>query len=181
MSRDGLDAAGSDPRAPSAPPRQTRRCRRRLRTTTTERARTPSIGSCPCLAARAGSTSLVVHARCLTPHPVTRDDRASDWNRSPIRRRHCLVKGWAGRLELPRARRRRLVRGACSSRRERCVSPTSATDVTPEHYRIARFPAHRRAASALRRARHACQLTLGPPVKATPRGRFGCLPNPLER
>jgi hypothetical protein len=72
MSRDGLDAAGSAPRAPSTPPRQTRRCRRRFRTTTTGRARTPSIGSCPCLAARAGSTSLVVHARCLTPHPVTR-------------------------------------------------------------------------------------------------------------
>jgi len=54
------------------PPRQTRRCRRRFRTTTIGRTRTPSIGLDPSLAARAGSTSLVVHARSLTPHPVAR-------------------------------------------------------------------------------------------------------------
>jgi len=54
------------------PPRQTRRCRRRFRTTTIGRTRTPSIGLVPSLATRAGSTSLVVHARSLTPHPVAR-------------------------------------------------------------------------------------------------------------
>jgi len=96
VSRDGLSAAGSHPqtfedppgypggwpRAPTAPfgdavtrclpPRQIRRCRRRFRTTTIGRTRTPSIGLDPSLAARAGSTSLVVHARSLTPHPVAR-------------------------------------------------------------------------------------------------------------
>jgi len=53
----------------------------------------------------------------------------------------CLVKGLRGRLELPRLR---LILAPFPARRprearERCVSPTSATDSVHEHLRIARF------------------------------------------
>jgi len=91
------------------PVRQARRCRRRFRTTTIGRTRTPSIGSCPCLAARAGSTSLVVHARGLTPHPVARCEPRLRTGPKPhlaARLRRPPRQGLAGRLELPRARRR---------------------------------------------------------------------------
>jgi len=71
-------------------------------------------------AARAGGVALVVHARCLAPHPV-------------VRREPWLAPSRAGRS--PRA----IPLGPGPSRdggvapRERCVSPTSATDSRNEH------------------------------------------------
>jgi hypothetical protein len=186
MSRDGLEAAGSysrcvrRPRRVASchdvpfrlaatrllPPRQTRRCRRRFRTTTTGRTRPPSIGSDTNLAAHAGSTSLVVHARWSRPAPC-RSPRAMlpSGTEAPSGSAACLVKGLRGRLELPRlrvilppfpARRTRDVR-------ERCVSPTSATDSVHEHLQIARFlAALPLRATSCDASRTACQLTRGP-------------------
>jgi len=161
------------------PPRQTRRCRRRFRTTTTGRIRPPSIGSDTNLAARAGSTSLVVHARRSRLAPC-RSPRAMPPSRTeaPSSGAACLVKGLRGRLELPRLR---VILAPFPARRprdarERCVSPTSATDSVHEHLQIARFLA----ALPLRATPFdatwiACQLTLGRSPAATGWG----LPFPL--
>jgi len=79
------------------PSRQIRRCRRRFRTTTTGRTEAPSIGSYPSLSTRAGSTSLVVHSRSLTPHPVARREPClRKGTEAPFGGAACLVKG--GRL-----------------------------------------------------------------------------------
>jgi len=87
----------------------------------------------------------------------------------------CLVKGLRGRLELPRlrvilspfpARRPRDVR-------ERCVSPTSATDSVHEHLQIARFlAALPLRATPCDASWIACQLTLG----RSPHGATGWVP-----
>jgi hypothetical protein len=78
-------------RAPSAPPCQARRCRRRFRTTATGRARTPSIGSTRALRPeRARSRALFT---CV----------ASPRTLSPAASPSSPVKGRKGRLELSRA------------------------------------------------------------------------------
>jgi len=91
---------------PSLPPRQARRCRRRFRTTTSGRTRTPSIGSRPSLAVRGG----LHHAHCSLArlHPGTMSLAASpatERNRDPVRWRCRPRQRLAGRLELPRAPR----------------------------------------------------------------------------
>jgi len=136
MSRAGLEVAGSYPAPPSTasglrrlprgtpqtghlPPRQTRRCRRRFRTTTTVRTRTPSLGSTRALRPeRARLCSLFT----CTASPRTLSLAAS----LGLPRQRP-----AGRLELSRSFTR-LVR-ACAKGPERCVSPRSATDSRHEH------------------------------------------------
>ncbi len=89
------------------PPRRARRDRRRVRTTDNERTRTPSVGS-----TRALRFEQLGHARC-----------SRSWlrlapSRSP--RSHAAPSKAAGRFEPSHA----LLRET----RERCASPTSATD-----------------------------------------------------
>jgi len=107
------------------PSHQVARCRRRFRTTTTRRTRAPSVSSSSNLAARAGSATLVVHV--AQPHPAPC---------RLLRAWACLVKGRlvaSSYLALPRpalpfpAWMRRV------TTRERCASPTSATDSRHEH------------------------------------------------
>jgi len=73
-----------------------------------------------CLAARAGSTALVVHVRCLAPHPVA---RCEPWSASSK----------AGGSPRATSRGHQPSRDGHVTPRERCVSPTSATDSLHEH------------------------------------------------
>jgi len=101
------------------PPRQARRDHRRVRTTDNERTRAPSIGSTRSLAARAGSATLVVHVRSFAPHPVIcRDPEPVS---SKTGRSLQTIPRSCARLDHSRQPR---------STRERCASPTSATDST---------------------------------------------------
>jgi hypothetical protein len=72
------------------------------------------------LAARAGSTALVVHVRCLAPHPVA---RCEPWSASSK----------AGGSPRAISRGDEPSRDDHSTPRERCVSPTPATDFLHEH------------------------------------------------
>jgi len=197
MSRVGLEAAGSCSRLPTStpegglpattasfeatdalkhPPRQTRRCRRRFRTTTTGQAGTPSVGSTR--ASRPGLARPRLLFTCGVS-PRTLVARAEPYRRLPGPKpltggAACLVKGGRGRLELPRTpfgppcRCRHL---GPRERRERCVSPTSATDSLPEHQRTVRFPVHVRAAKRLATCRDARATHRG----RSPREEVGCL------
>jgi hypothetical protein len=69
-----------------------------------------------CCAAQVGSAPLVVHARSLAPHPVACHDPCLPRQRREVRFKLSLAPD-------PASRPRR-------SLRERCVSPTSATDST---------------------------------------------------
>jgi len=107
------------------PPRQVARGRRRFRTTTIRRTRAPSVSSSSNLAARAAQPRLLFTSHGLTPHPVACCEPGpasskADWSPRAIPRfpRAALL--------FP-ARRRRV------TARERCVSPTSATDSRHEH------------------------------------------------
>jgi hypothetical protein len=80
------DAAARKP-----PSCQARRCRRRVRTTTTGWTRTPSIGSTRALRYGWARLRVAVHVRRRAPHPVARCE--------PVPPR----QGQVGRLELPRA------------------------------------------------------------------------------
>lgn len=70
----------------------------------------------PSFAAQVGSAPLVVHARSLAPHPVACHDPCLPRQRREVRFKLSLAPDAASR---PRR-----------SLRERCVSPTSATDST---------------------------------------------------
>jgi len=74
----------------------------------------------PSLAAQAGSTALVVHVRCLAPHPVA---RCEPWSASSR----------AGGSPRAISRGHEPSRDGHVTPRERCVSPTSATDSLHEH------------------------------------------------
>jgi hypothetical protein len=90
------------------------------------------------------------------------------------RRWRCLPRqrhGWSPRAISPHAAvNRRAVAStkALGTQRERCVSPTSATDSLHEHQRIARFPvAHSRDESVLRRVTsRVCLVHPGPKPSA---------------
>jgi len=118
------------PRPESLSSCQIRRCRRRVRTTTTGRTRTPSIGSTWALRLRWARPRLLF-TRVASP-------RTLSLAASPVPPR----QGRAGRFELPR------VPGAASpspargprSLRGRCVSPTSATDSRHEHPAVRSIP-----------------------------------------
>jgi len=135
MSQGGLAIAGSDPRlrarsphrdgslagrlGRAPPPRQICRCRRRFRTTATSKTGAPSIGSSRTL--RPGRARC---ARCslaqITPHPVACCEPGAASSRA----------AWSPRA-IPRLREP--PRGGLLRRRERCASPTSATDFVHEH------------------------------------------------
>jgi hypothetical protein len=112
-------------------PRQTCWARRRVRTTHTARIRAPSVGSSPDLAIRAGEVAFVVHSRGFASHPVAR--------REPLPPRQRLVSRFE--LSRPSPVPRELPR-ASPCRRERCVSPTSATDSRHEHPACRPTPDH---------------------------------------
>jgi hypothetical protein len=105
------------------PPCQGRRCRHRFRTATTGRTRTPSIGSTRTLrpeqAWPRALFTCVASPRTLSPAA------------SPIR----LVKGRQVASSYPELARTAVPLPAQGPRslRERCVSPTSATDSRHEH------------------------------------------------
>jgi hypothetical protein len=105
------------------PPCQGRRCRRRFRTATTGRTRTPSIGSTRTLrpeqAWPRALFTCVASPRTLSPAA------------SPI----CPVKGRQVASSYPELARTAVPLPAQGPRslRERCVSPTSATDSRHEH------------------------------------------------
>jgi len=71
-------------------------------------------------AARAGEVALVVHVRCLTPHPVARRELGPAPSRAGGSPR-AIPQSPETALRRPR------------DPRERCVSPTSATDSRNEH------------------------------------------------
>jgi len=109
--------AGSIPRLRGAP-RQARWDRRRVRTTDTGRTRAPSIGSTrTSRPGRATSRSLFT----CTASPRTL---------SPATNRTRLVKGWKVASGYPAARAPRRLPLGSPRQRERCVSPTSATNTT---------------------------------------------------
>jgi len=98
-------ALSSTSQPASRPPHQLRRRRRRFRTASSGRSRAPSIGSIPGLAARAGSTSHIVHTRGLAPHPVARREPFPRAELSLCALRSSLVKGWwvaSSYLDAPR-------------------------------------------------------------------------------
>jgi hypothetical protein len=130
----GALCAPSEDDVPRAPRRQTRWTRRRFRATSNRTNQSAFHRIDPDLAIRADSAALVVHAHGLAPHPVARRE---PW---PPRQRQ------AGRFELSRLRRESPL-GSSSRRRERCVSPTSATDLRSEHPTDCPIP--ERAASSL--------------------------------
>jgi hypothetical protein len=118
------------PRPESLSSCQARRCRRRVRTTTTGRTRTPSIGSTSTLRPR--------WARLRSLFTRVASPRTLSLAASPVPPR----QGQVGRFELPRvpaaaspspARGPRSLRG-------RCVSPTSATDSRHEHPAVRSIP-----------------------------------------
>jgi hypothetical protein len=102
------------------PSRQGRWARRGFRTADTERTRAPSIGSARALRPEWAVVALVVHLRGFAPHPLACHAPAS------------LVKGWRPLQAIPSAAPRGLPLGSRCGR-ERCVSPTSATNVRHEH------------------------------------------------
>jgi len=92
-------------RAPTTghlPPHQTRRCRRRFRTTTTGRIRPPSVGSTPNLSVRCRLGPHVVHARGFAQHPFARCDTCRPRSRSSSTGARPR-QGPSGRLLLSRA------------------------------------------------------------------------------
>jgi len=110
----------------------------------------------------------LLFTRVVSPRTLSlAASHASERDRSPIWLRACAarpVKGWpvaSSYLALVADQDAVSDTRARASRRERCVSPTSATDSTHEHHRIVRFPVHCRAAPVLRRPRPACRLILG--------------------
>jgi hypothetical protein len=118
------------PRPGSLSSCQARRCRRRVRTTTTGRTRTPSIGStCTLRSRQARPRSLFTRVAS----PRTRSLAAS---LVPPR------QGRVGRFELPRAPAAASPSPARGPRslRGRCVSPTSATDSRHEHPAVRSIP-----------------------------------------
>jgi len=127
--RDGSPCGGAPARRP--PSCQARRCRRRVRTATTGRTRTPSIGLPRALRSERARHRHVVHARLASP-------RTLSLAASPVLPR----QGRAGRFELPRAPAAALPLPARRPRslRRRCVSPTSATDSRHEHPAVRSIP-----------------------------------------
>jgi len=136
LSRDGLGIAGSDPRlrawspccagslagrrSRAPPPRQIRRCRRRFRTTATGKTSAPSIGSSR--TSRPGwAPPRSLFTRAVSPRTLLLAASLGLPRQGP-----------PGRLELSRAPANRLAAPRVV-RRERCVSPTSATDSVHEH------------------------------------------------
>jgi hypothetical protein len=110
--------AGGRGRTPS-PSRQICRCRRRFRTTATSKTGAPSIGSSQTLRpgrVRCACCSLAQ----VTPHPVARCEPGAASSRA----------AWSPRA-IPRLCEP--PRGGLLRRRERCASPTSATDFVHEH------------------------------------------------
>jgi len=120
------------------------------------------------LAARAGSAAQVVHPRRLAPHPVARRE---PWSASS--------KAYGSPRAIPRSRvppcRRR--HGDPHVPRERCVSPTSATDSRHEHPADRSIPGRASDARRLRAMRSSARTHPGPEPAA---GEIlGDLPNRL--
>jgi hypothetical protein len=117
-------------RGPELPPCQARRCRRRFRTTTTGRTRTPSVGSTRTLRPERARLRLLF-TRVASPRTLS------------LAASHVLPRqGPAGRFELsrdPGTTSPSPARGPRSPR-ERCVSPTSATDSRHEHPAVRSIP-----------------------------------------
>jgi len=110
------------PHSGHLPPRQARRCRRRFRTTTTERTRTPSLGSTRTLRPEQARRSSLF---ACTASPRTRSLAAS---LGLPRQRPTGRFELSGVFTSPRG-----LRLAAREAPERCVSPTSATDSRHEH------------------------------------------------
>lgn len=180
--------AGSIPRLRGAP-HQTRWDRHRVRTTDTERTRAPSIGSTrTSRPGRATSRSLFT----CTASPRTL---------SPATNRACLVKGWTVASGYPTARAPRRLPLGSPRQRERCVSPTSATNARYEHPLDCPIPERGARATPLRARFRALPIHLRsktsggspggasldgePPASAWPRRpaswRPGCWPQTLMK
>jgi len=112
------------------PPCQARRCRRRFRTTTTGRTRTPSVGSTRALrSGQARSRTLFMRVD-LASHPLARFEPG-----------HAPSRAGGSPRTIPRSCGRLAVAGSgVTSPRERCVSPTSATDSRHEHPAVRSIP-----------------------------------------
>lgn len=113
-------------RAPGATPRQTRRALRRFRARDTERASAPSIG--PTRISRSERACRVrcsLTRRCPAPCRVPRAWATSSKNGWSLHAIPCRLRARCA-VGCPAATARRTVG-------ERCVAPTSATELRPEH------------------------------------------------
>jgi hypothetical protein len=134
--------SGVHPQLRKRLPGQARRHCRRFRTTAIGRARAPSIGSTRALQPQRARQRALFTCICLTPHPVARREPWSASSKADGSLRAT------SRSRAPFCRRRHRDRVML---RERCVSPTSATDFRCEHPTDRSIPG--RAPRAIRRSR----------------------------
>jgi hypothetical protein len=143
---------GLHPRLCRHLPCQVRRCRRRFRTTATGRTRTPSVGGTRALQPERARHRLLF-TRVASPRTLSLAASLGLPRQRPT-----------GRLELSRAPACHPAVAGTETRvmpRERCVSPTSATDSRHEHPADRSIPGRAPGTRRLRVVRRRHGLTLG--------------------